>query len=299
MKDATGQKDVRRPPHVAAPASDNMSAHPLQATAQQDSSNELPPGAPPSASALANPSDSAKLVAQFRDIDTWVFDLDNTLYPASSDLWPKIDQRITLYLIRLFGLDGMSSRALQKYYYQRYGTTLRGLIVDHGVSFEDYLAFVHDIDRSSLAPNDVLAAAITRLPGRKLILTNGSRDHALRTAEALGLEKIFEDIFDIVAGDLVSKPAGAVYERFFDKHGVDPKHSAMFEDLVQNLLVPYAAGMTTTLVLPQPGGRDHREAFEIPQGAFPPHVHFVTYDLARFLRDIADANEATRPASAP
>ena len=123
-------------------------------------------------------------------------------------MWPKIDQRITLFLAHLFGLDGMSSRALQKYYYQRYGTTLRGLMEEHGIGAEEFLNFTHDIDRSSLLPDLALATAITALPGRKLILTNGSREHALRTAEALGLKAMFEDIFDIAAADFVPKPAG-------------------------------------------------------------------------------------------
>ncbi len=138
-------------------------------------------------------------------VDTWVFDLDNTLYPADCDLWPKIDQRITAFMIHLFGLDGLSARALQKYYYQRYGTTLRGLMDDHAVGAAEFLAFVHDIDRSSLLPNPTLAEAIAALPGRKLILTNGSRDHAMLTAKALGLHDMFEDIFDIVAAELDSE----------------------------------------------------------------------------------------------
>ena len=163
-------------------------------------------------------------------INTWVFDLDNTLYPADCDLWPKIDQRITLYLSYLFGLDGMSSRALQKYYYRRYGTTLRGLMVEYGIGPEEFLDFTHDIDRSSLLPNPALATAITTLPGRKLILTNGSREHALLTAGALGLEAMFEDIFDIADADFVPKPAAATYERFFERHAVDPARAVMFED---------------------------------------------------------------------
>ncbi len=220
-------------------------------------------------------------------VDTWVFDLDNTLYPADCDLWPKIDQRITAFMVHLFGLDGMSSRALQKYYYKRYGTTLRGLMEDHAVSAEDFLAFVHDIDRSSLLPNPSLAAAIAALPGRKLILTNGSRDHAMRTAEALGLGDMFEDIFDIVAAELTPKPELVTYQRFFDRHGVDPRSAAMFEDIERNLVIPHEQGMTTALVVPKPGQRDHREPFEIAADESLPHVDFVTSDLEGFLRDIA------------
>lgn len=220
-------------------------------------------------------------------IETWVFDLDNTLYPADCDLWPKIDQRITAYLVQLFGLDGLSARALQKYYYRRYGTTLRGLMEDHDVPPQDFLDFVHDIDRSTLLPNPELADAIARLPGRKLILTNGSREHALRTAEALGLHEMFEDVFDIVAAELVPKPELQTYERFFDKHGVDPTHAVMFDDIERNLLIPHEKGMKTVLVVPKPGQSDHREAFEIATSESLPHVDFVTSALENFLRDIS------------
>jgi putative hydrolase of the HAD superfamily len=220
-------------------------------------------------------------------IDTWVFDLDNTLYPADCDLWPKIDQRITLYLSYLFGLDGMSSRALQKYYYQRYGTTLRGLMEEHGIGPGEFLDFTHDIDRSSLLPNPALATAITALPGRKLILTNGSREHALLTAGALGLEAMFEDIFDIVAADFVPKPAAATYERFFERHAVEPARAVMFEDLARNLIIPHERGMTTVLVVPEPGQRDHREVFDITHDPATFYIDFVTSDLARFLRGVA------------
>jgi putative hydrolase of the HAD superfamily len=226
---------------------------------------------------LADPA-----IARFAHVDTWVFDLDNTLYPSDSDLWPKIDERITLFLAELFGLDGMSSRALQKFYYQRYGTTLRGLMMEHAISAEEFLEFVHDIDRSSLAPNHSLATSITALPGRKLILTNGSRKHALDTARQLGIDHMFEDIFDIVAADLVPKPAAETYQRFFDKHGVDPARAAMFEDLTHNLVVPHARGMVTTLVVPKLGQVDHRDAWDIAGGEAP-HIDFVTNDLEGFL----------------
>jgi putative hydrolase of the HAD superfamily len=226
--------------------------------------------------------------------DTWVFDLDNTLYPANCDLWPKIDQRITLYLAYLFGLDGMSSHALQKYYYQRYGTTLRGLMEEHGIGPEEFLSFTHDIDRSSLLPDLALASAITALPGRKLILTNGSREHALRTARALGLEAMFDDIFDIADADFVPKPAAATYERFFERHEVDPARSVMFEDLAINLIIPHDKGMCTVLVVPKPGQPDHRDAFDVTREAAPPYIDFVTSDLARFLtRLAADAPDTT------
>jgi len=238
----------------------------------------------------------AEIRARFAGVDTWVFDLDNTLYPSDSDLWPKIDMRITLFLSELFGLDGISSRALQKFYYQKYGTTLRGLMMEHDISPETFLAFVHDIDRSGLLPNRSLATAIAALPGRKLILTNGSREHALRTAEKLGLHEMFEDVFDIVAANLMPKPAAETYQRFFEKHDVEPSRAAMFEDIALNLLVPHARGMRTTLVVPRNGQADHREPWEIVREA-PEHVDFVTNDLGGVLALAAPPPPTPPPAA--
>jgi len=147
------------------------------------SDDDLEPAAPDAVTAakLSSVEPDRHLAERFAHVDTWVFDLDNTLYPADSDLWPKIDMRITLFMCELFGLDAMSARALQKYYYKQHGTTLNGLMEEFNISPEQFLSFVHDIDRSSLLPNEGLAKAIAALPGRKLILTNGSREHAIRT----------------------------------------------------------------------------------------------------------------------
>ncbi len=230
----------------------------------------------------ANAADAA-LIARFAKVDTWVFDLDNTLYPASSDLWPRIDDRMTLFLADLFGLDAISARALQKFYYRRYGTTLSGLMQEGLVEAGAFLAFVHDIDRSDLAANHALAESIRALPGRKLILTNGSRDHALKTTERLGLQDLFEDVFDIAAAAYLPKPAEATYLKFFERHAVDPARAAMFEDIVHNLEAPHRHGMITTLVEPRRGQVDHREPWEIAHD-IPDHVDYVTDDLDAFLR---------------
>ncbi len=228
--------------------------------------------------------------ASFSDVDTWVFDLDNTLYAADADLWPRIDQRITLFLMALQGNDGISARALQKYYYQRYGTTLRGLMSEHGIDPRDFLKFAHDIDRSQLPADPDLSDAIGKLPGRKFILTNGSREHAEATATKLGLLHHFEDIFDIVSGDYIPKPEAATYQRFFDQHGIDPEKSAMFEDLEKNLKPAREFGMRTVLVVPKFGQNDHREAWE--KVLTPPaYVDFMTDNLSGFLSGLVRPNE--------
>ena len=244
--------------------------------------SEFTPSARPEMTTVA-PSLSQPARTDFARVDTWVFDLDNTLYPAGSDLWPKIDARISLYIMQLYGLDGLSARALQKFYYTRYGTTLKGLMEADGIEPEAFLAFVHDVDRTSVVTNPALAAAVAALPGRKLIFTSGSRYHAEKTTEARGLGGLFEDVFDIVSGALVPKPEQGAYDAFLQRHGVDPHRAAMFEDIPRNLLVPKQLGMVTVLVVPAPDAIDTREAFEIAGADVPAHVDHVTADLAAFL----------------
>jgi putative hydrolase of the HAD superfamily len=219
----------------------------------------------------------------FGHVDTWIFDLDNTLYPHEARVWPQVDERITAYIAELYGLDGLSARALQKYFYHRYGTTLKGMMEEDGINPYDFLDFAHDIDHSGIALNPPLGAAIERLPGRRLILTNGSRKHAETVAMKLGIYDHFEDVFDIVASDYVPKPDRRAYERFLDKHVVDPARAAMFEDIARNLVVPHDLGMTTTLVIPQTID-PFREEFE-QEAVEAPHIDYITSDLAGFLSE--------------
>lgn len=225
-------------------------------------------------------------LSRFAGVNTWVFDLDNTLYPTHADLWPQIDQRITAYISDMFGVDGLSARALQKHYYQRYGTSLNGLMTEYpGIDSGAFLDFVHDIDRSTLAVDTRLVAAIERLPGRRLVFTNGSRGHAEKTMLALGIAHLFDDVFDIVAGGFAPKPYRPTYDKFLADHGVDPACAAMFEDIAKNLEPPKALGMRTVLIVPKAGAGDHREEWEITRDV-PPYVEHVTDDLPTFLDQV-------------
>jgi putative hydrolase of the HAD superfamily len=232
-------------------------------------------------------------LVKFGHVTAWVFDLDNTLYPPDSGLWREIESRITLFLVEHSGLDGQSARALQKYYYRKHGTTLRGLVEEDFVLARDFLDFVHDVDRSGLSPNLPLALEMARLPGRKLIFTNGSRDHALRTVSQLGLDGLFEDAFDIEAAGLIPKPAGAAYDAFFLRHGVEPARAAMFEDIARNLTVPKSRGMTTILVTGKPGQDDFRQPHDREPGPNS-DIDFVTDDLASFIGRINDRLDAAK-----
>jgi len=224
----------------------------------------------------------------FKHIETWVFDLDNTLYPHHLNLWQQVDERIRDYIVGFLKVTRDEAFRMQKDYYRRYGTTMRGLMEEHGLQPDEFLEIVHQIDHSPLEPNPSLGAAIAQLPGPKFILTNGTRHHAEAVMRRLEIGQHFDDIFDIKAAELEPKPRPQVYERFLARHAIDPTRAALFEDLARNLEVPHALGMTTILVVPEGARVILREEWELA-GRDAPHVDHVTDDLAGFLRDIVRA----------
>jgi putative hydrolase of the HAD superfamily len=224
----------------------------------------------------------------FEHVETWVFDLDNTLYPHHLNLWQQVDVRIRDYIARFLDVTHEEAFRVQKDLYKRYGTSMRGLMTEHGMKPDDFLDFVHQIDHSPLEPNPALGAALERLNGRKLILTNGTRRHAEAVMQRLAVHHHFEDVFDIIAAELEPKPQAQTYDRFLVRHGVDPAKAAMFEDLARNLAVPHALGMTTVLVVPEGTREVFREDWEM-EGRDAPHVDHVTDDLAGFLQRLAAA----------
>jgi putative hydrolase of the HAD superfamily len=199
----------------------------------------------------------------FAGVDTWVFDLDNTLYPHHLNLWHQVDVRIRDFVAAFLKVAHEDAFRLQKEYYKRYGTTMRGLMAEHGLDPDEFLDYVHQIDHSPLTPNPALGAALARLPGRKLILTNGTRQHADAVTRRLAIHEHFDDVFDIVAAELEPKPLAQTYDRFLARHNVDPHMAAMFEDLARNLVVPHQLGMTTILVVPDGSKEVVREDWEL------------------------------------
>jgi putative hydrolase of the HAD superfamily len=179
-------------------------------------------------------------------IRSWIFDLDNTLYPASADLFGLMDVRMTAFVAKTLGLDDLvEARRIQKSYFQEHGTTLAGLMAAHHVDPHDYLADVHDIDLGVLAEDRRLAELIARLPGRKLIFTNGDEPYARRVLERLGLSGTFEAIHDIHACAYRPKPSAESYASMIAAFGIDPGASLFVEDMARNLAPAKALGMTT------------------------------------------------------
>lgn len=234
---------------------------------------------------LANQPGAAATLDRLAGIRAWVFDLDDTLYPKHTGVFDQVGARIQLYLQRHFSISPDEAIAVRRDYYRRHGTTLRGLIVEQGIAPDAFLDFVHDIDPSPLAPDPALVAAIGRLPGRRFVLTNGSRSHAERIMARIGFGDQFEDIFDIIRADFLPKPHPDTYRRFLDENAIDPATAVMFEDLPRNLEVPKALGMATVLVLPR--GTDAVPAESWETEASTAHIDHLTDDLGAFLARLA------------
>jgi putative hydrolase of the HAD superfamily len=183
-----------------------------------------------------------------RDIETWIFDLDNTLYSASLDLFGQIDIRMRDYIADFLGLSPEEAYRVQKHYFRQYGTSLRGLMRQHGMDPRPFLDHVHDIDVSVLPPAPALDAALGALPGRKVIYTNASTRHAERVMARLGVGHHFDAVYDIIEADYEPKPEPRPYADLVRRFGLNPRSAAMVEDVARNLTPAAALGMTTVWV---------------------------------------------------
>lgn len=186
--------------------------------------------------------------AELSHIENWIFDLDNTLYPASGDLWSQIDALIGQYVQALLKCGPEEAHRIQKGYFHSHGTTLNGLMTEHDVDPHHYLDAVHKVDLSGLETNLALAEALVRLPGRKLIFTNANAPYAVQVLERLGMGDTFEGVHDIHSSDYRPKPDPLAYDSMCAAYGVDPKTSLFVEDMARNLKPAKAIGMTTVWI---------------------------------------------------
>ncbi len=221
----------------------------------------------------------------FGHVDTWVFDLDNTLYPSECNLFAQVDRRMGEFIARFLGVSFEHARHLQKTYYRQFGTTLNGLMTVHKMDPGPFLDYVHDIDLTVVDEAPALRAAIEQLPGRKLIFTNGTVAHAERVAGKIGVLDLMDGIADIVTTGYRPKPGADAFASFVDQHAVTPQSAAMFEDMPQNLEVPHSLGMRTVLI--QATMIDHPAQIEARQWQTPPdHIHHMAPCLERFLTNL-------------
>ena len=230
-------------------------------------------------------------------IDHWVFDLDNTLYPAHCDLFAEIDARMTDFVARFLRINPVEARRLQKQYYAEHGTTLKGLMTLHGMDPADFLHHVHEIDLSPITPCERLQAAIADLPGTRYVYTNGSRRHAERVTRHMNLDTLFDGLVGIEDSAYHPKPDRRSYDSFCSQYGIEPSRAIFFEDLARNLVPAHAMGFTTVLVQ---SGKDWSHE---PENARPaghgddpaPHIHYVTGNLTAFLEAAAPKPSHRRP----
>jgi putative hydrolase of the HAD superfamily len=216
------------------------------------------------------------------EIKDWVFDLDNTIYPASSSLFPRVAERMTSFIMEHFNLDAEAAAEMKTRLFRKYGTTMHGLMREHNMAPDDFLAYVHEIDLSDVHYDADLDNFISSLPGRKHIYTNGTTRHATRILEAFGIRHHFDFIFDIVASSHIPKPNPAPYQTFIAQSNIDPHTSVMVEDMARNLEPAAALGMKTVWLV-----SDHDWA---ANGADEDYVHYISADLKTFLAEIHQAH---------
>lgn len=218
------------------------------------------------------------MLARLAHIRNWIFDLDNTLYPASANLFALIDARMGEYVARLTGCDLAEARRIQKQYFFAHGTTLSGLMREHEIDPHHFLEFVHDVDMSALERNEALVAALARLPGRKLVFTNGDGPYAARVLDRLGLADSFEAVHDIHATQYRPKPEPSAYRGLCEAYGIDPAESLFVEDMARNLKPAKAIGMTTVWV--------DNGSEQPPQCEDRSYIDFTTHDVGHWLAGV-------------
>ncbi len=183
-----------------------------------------------------------------KEAETWVFDLDNTLYPVSANLFDQIDRRMCSYIADYLNIPPAEAYKVQKSYFREHGTTLRGMMECHDMDPDPYLEYVHEVDLTSIVPDEKMVTALDRLPGRKIVFTNAATRYASRVLDNLGITDHFEAIFDIVDAGYLPKPDPSVYAKFVDRFDFDPANAVMVEDIARNLAPAAAMGMVTVWV---------------------------------------------------
>ncbi len=215
------------------------------------------------------------------EVETWIFDLDNTLYPVTERLLADIDRHIGVFVAGFLGVDPTEARRIQKHYFREYGLTLRGLMVEHGLDPARYFDHMDRTDLADVAPAPELAAAIGRLSGRRIVYTNSSARHAELVLGRLGMGGLFEAVVDITACDYVPKPSLEAMREVCRRLVLAPGRAAMVDDIVRNLVPAHAVGMATVWL--------HTDAEWARDEVAGPHVHHVTRDLLQFIEGVTGA----------
>ena len=211
-------------------------------------------------------------------IKFWLFDLDNTLYDGATKVFDQVDKKMSKFISEKLNVSLEEARKIQKNYFQEYNTTLNGMIKHHKIDADEFLEFVHDVDLSFLGKNVFLEKEIKKLNGKKIIFTNGSRDHALNVTKRIGIDELFDGIFDIRDCDFIPKPSKEPYKKLVESYKIEPQYCIFFEDIARNLKPAYELGMKTVWIK-----NNEPWAAKYSESDF---INYKTDNLTNFLKEI-------------
>ncbi len=215
---------------------------------------------------------------ELKDIKFWLFDLDNTLYSGATKVFDQVDKKMSEFISQKLNISKEEARKIQKNYFVEYNTTLNGMIKNHKIDASEFLKFVHDIDLSFLKRDSQLEEQIKKIRGKKIIFTNGSREHAENVTKRLGIDSYFDDIFDIESADFIPKPSLITYKKIIEKYKIEPQYSIFIEDIARNLKPAYELGMKTVWII-----NDEPWAAEFSDSDF---INYKVSKLSNFLKEI-------------
>ncbi len=213
-------------------------------------------------------------------IDTWIFDLDNTLYAADSGIFQQVHELMGKFIENNLKIDINKAKELQRKYYKQHGTTLRGLMDNHGIDPDYFLAEVHKLDYSIVDANMKLNEELQKLNGKKIIYTNANMQHALSVLERIDLSNFFDEIFDIKMANYIPKPQVQPYEKIISKFNLSPENCAMFDDIAKNLVPAKKVGFTSIWI------DAGYENFSDDINASKKYLDYETNDLRIFLEKV-------------
>ena len=211
-------------------------------------------------------------------IKYWIFDLDNTLYSGDTKVFDQVDKKMSQFISDKLNVNIKEARKIQKSYFHEYNTTLNGMIKNHKIDADEFLEFVHDVNLDFLKKNKPLEQEITNLNGKKFIFTNGSKAHVANVTKRIGIEKLFDGVFDIVESDFIPKPSVEPYKKIIEKYKIEPQYSIFIEDIARNLKPAHELGMKTVWIK-----NDEPWAAKFSDSDF---INYKTDNLAEFLKEI-------------
>ena len=215
---------------------------------------------------------------ELKNIKYWLFDLDNTLYSGDTKVFDQVDKKMSKFISDKLNVSVEEAKKIQKNYFHEYNTTLNGMIKNHDIDANEFLEFVHDVDLNFLKKDVLLENQINKLGGKKIIFTNGSRAHAVNVTKRIGIDKLFDGIFDIVESDFYPKPSLEPYKKIIENYNIEPEYCIFFEDIARNLKPAYELGMKTVWI-----ENNEPWAAEYSGEAF---INYKTNNLANFLKEI-------------